>query len=238
MIQFLDGSAAPRLLKQCLFLAAPATALMLMLAAPAHGDGNAERGARAFRFCEACHSLEPDVHLSGPSLAGIWSRKAGSLTGFPRYSDALKRSGQTWNEASLDAWLRDPQKMIPGNFMTFAGLKDDRVRADLISFLKTASDGTGARLERQHSMPKLKEAPASARVRSIRHCRDTYFVTNAAGESIPFWEYNLRFKTDTGANGPPAGQPVIVGQGMQGDRAQVVFADPGEISSFIRRECP
>lgn len=238
MRKFLDGSAAPRLLKQRLFLAAPATALTLMLAAPAHGDGNAERGARAFRFCAACHSLEPDVHLSGPSLAGVWGRKAGSLAGFLRYSDALKRSGQIWNEKSLDAWLHDPQKMIPGNFMTFAGLQDERVRGDLIAFLKTAADGTGARPGHRRSMPNLKEAPPSARVRSIQHCRDTYFVTNAAGESIPFWEYNLRFKTDTGASGPPAGQPVIVGQGMQGDRAQVVFAAPGEISPFIRRECP
>lgn len=237
MMKYPDGCAASRLLKQRLLLAAPATALTLMFAAPAHGNGNAEHGAQAFRFCAACHSLIPDVHLSGPSLARVWGRKAGSLASFLRYSDALKRSGQVWNEKSLDAWLRDPQKMIPGNFMTFAGLQDDRVRTDLIAFLKTAADGTGAGPGRRHSMPNLKEVPASARVRSIRHCRDTYFVTNAAGESVPFWEYNLRFKTDTSANGPAAGQPVIVDQGMQGDRAQVVFATPGEISPFIRREC-
>ena len=91
MMNYPDGRTAPRLLKQRPFLAAPATALTLMLAAPAHGDGNAERGAQAFRFCAACHSLEADVHLSGPSLAGGWGRKAGSVAGFLRYSDALKR---------------------------------------------------------------------------------------------------------------------------------------------------
>lgn len=63
------------------------------------------------------------------------------------------------------------------------------------------------------------------------------YVTNPAGESVPFREYNLRFKTDTSAGCPSAGHPVLVGQGMQGDRAQVVFASPGEFSSFIRQRC-
>lgn len=237
MMKFLDGSAAPRLLKQRLFLAAPATALTLMLAAPAYGDGDAERGARAFRFCAACHSLEPDVHLSGPSLAGVWGRKAGSLANFLRYSDALKHSGQIWNEKTLDAWLRDPRAMVPGNFMTFQGLKDGRARADLIAFLKVASDNKNATPVQPRSNPDLKEAPQNARVQSIRHCRDTYFVTNAAGKTVPFWEFNLRLKTDSSDYGPLPGRPVLVSTGMQGDRSAIVFASPNEISSFIRQAC-
>ncbi len=211
---------------------------MLALAAPALGAGNAENGARVFGACAACHSLEPDVNLSGPSLAGVWNRKAGTLASFLRYSDSLKRSGPIWNEKSLDTWLRNPQAMVPGNLMTYAGLKDDKARADLISYLKIASDGNGAPPVKARAMPNLKKAPQEAQVQAIRHCRDTYFVTNAAGESFPFWEFNLRFKTDTSASGPTAGHPVMVGQGMQGDRAQVVFSSPGEISSFIRQECP
>lgn len=234
--QEVGGNAMPLRRRSTFFILS--SAIMLTLAGPALGDGDAERGARVFRACAACHSLEPDRNLSGPSLAGLWNRKAGSLSSFLRYSDALKRSGQIWNEKTLDAWLRDPQAMVPGNFMTFPGLKDGRARADLFSFLKVAADDKNARPAQPRPTPNLKQAPQNARVQSIRHCRDTYFVTNAAGESVPFWEYNLRFKTDTSASGPAAGHPVLVGQGMQGDRAQVVFASPGEISSFIRQECP
>jgi hypothetical protein len=57
------------------------------------------------------------------------------------------------------------------------------------------------------------------------------------GESYPYWEFNLRFKSDSCPQGPRQGEPVILGTGMGGDRAQVVFAAPGEISTFIRTEC-
>lgn len=75
--------------------------------------------------------------MTGPSLADLWQRHAGALLGFDRYSDALKSSGVVWDDATLDAWLADPQAFIPGNAMTFPGIKDARVRADLIAFLKT-----------------------------------------------------------------------------------------------------
>ena len=52
------------------------------------------------------------------------------------------------------------------------------------------------------------------------------------------WEYNLRLKTDSSDLGPHAGKPVIIGAGMQGDRASIVFAAPGEISRFICETCP
>lgn len=237
MIKFHGWSATLPRLSRHLFFGAPVTVLMLTLAGPALGDGDAERGARVFRACAACHSLEPELNLSGPSLAGVWNRKAGSLASFDRYSDALKSSGQIWNEKSLDAWLRDPQAMVPGNFMTFAGLKDGNARADLITFLRVASDDKSARPAKPRFKPNLKEAKQDARVQSIRHCRDTYFVTNAAGRTIPFWEFNLRLKTDSSDYGPLPGRPVLVSTGMQGDRSAVVFAAPKEISSFIRQEC-
>ena len=83
----------------------------------------------------------------------------------------------------------------------------------------------------------LKEAPADNRVSAIRHCKDSYFVTTAAGQTLPYWEFNLRFKTDSSASGPGPNAPVMVGQGMQGDRAQVVFSMPAEISAFIKEGC-
>jgi cytochrome c len=56
-------------------------------------DGDASRGQRDFRVCAPCHSLKPDRNMTGPSLVGVWGRKAGSLPSFERYSDALKSSG-------------------------------------------------------------------------------------------------------------------------------------------------
>jgi cytochrome c len=209
----------------------------LAVAGAAGAAGDAQRGARVFGACAACHTLESERHITGPSLAGVWGRKAGSLETYRRYSDALKRSGLVWDEATLDAWLRDPQKAVPGNAMQFPGLPDERARADLVAFLKAAAEGKAPRARQAQALPELKAASPASTVASIRHCGDSYFVTNGKGETLAFWEFNLRFKTDSSASGPLPGKPVMVGQGMQGDRAQVVFAKPGEISSFIREGC-
>lgn len=209
----------------------------MIAAAAASAAGDAKRGASVFRACIACHSLEPGMHRTGPSLAGLWGRAAGSLEGFTRYSDALKRSGIAWDERALDAWLRDPQAAVPGNYMVIQGLGDGRARADLIAFLREASERSPQAGPPRGSGPDLKQASLEARVAAIRHCGDTYFLTNGSGKTVPFWEFNLRFKTDSGASGPARGKPVLVGSGMQGDRAQVVFAHPQEISGFIVDQC-
>src|SRR5712691_1380009 len=93
--------------------------------------GDAARGRQDFRACAPCHSLESDRNMTGPSLADLWGRKAGSLPSFERYSDALKSSGIIWDDRSLDGWLTDPQAVVPENEMTFEGIKDAAVRADL-----------------------------------------------------------------------------------------------------------
>ena len=102
-------------------------------------DGDATRGERVFGACAACHSLESDRNMTGPSLAGVWNRKAGSLASFRRYSPALKSSNVVWDDKTLDAWIADPQRVVPGNTMTFPGVKDATQRADLLAFLKTAA---------------------------------------------------------------------------------------------------
>ncbi|WP_244470997.1 c-type cytochrome [Microvirga massiliensis] len=101
-----------------------AVSALAVLAAPAAAQGDPDRGAQLYRACAACHSLEPDRNMTGPSLAGIWGRKAGLLASFHRYSPALKGSDVTWTEETLDPWLRDPANYIPGNRMTFPGIKD------------------------------------------------------------------------------------------------------------------
>ncbi|HVB78762.1 MAG TPA: hypothetical protein VNE82_02295 [Candidatus Binataceae bacterium] len=81
--------------------------------------------------------------MTGPSLAAIWGRKAGTVPGFGRYSDALMRSGVTWNAATLYAWLGDPARFIPGNAMgpMFPSLPSAKDRADVIAFLEALAEG-------------------------------------------------------------------------------------------------
>ncbi len=212
-------------------------------------DGDPERGQRVFQTCAACHSLEPDRNMTGPSLAGIWDRQAGGLASFKRYSPALKSSGVVWNENSLNEWIKDPQHFIPGNTMTFPGIKEPRQRADLLAFLKD----TGAQIRLGQSQrdrmggmagttggsqfPKLGKLDPEERVKAIRHCDDTYKVTTADGKTRDFWERNLRFKTDSSEEGPRKNEPAIVGAGMAGDRASVIFATPSEISAMIVQGC-
>ena len=114
-----------------------ATTIMMSAAHAAKEDS--ARGQRSFEACAACHSLQPDRNMTGPSLAGLWDRKAGTLPSFSRYSPALKSSGIVWTDATLDKWLADPQQLVPANTMTFPGIQDVRVRADLLAFLKDAT---------------------------------------------------------------------------------------------------
>ena len=172
--------------------------------------------------------------MTGPSLHGVWGRKAGSLNSFDRYSPALKSSGIVWDEKSLDAWLKSPQSLVPGNRMIFAGIPDAKDRDDLIAFLKIASAGSAVHAR---GFQDLKKLGADRQVQSIRYCRDTYHVTTANGQTNDFWEANLRFKTDSSNTGPVAGKPVILRAGMVGDRASVFFAAPDEISTFIKHQC-
>ena len=104
------------------------------LTGAALADGDAERGARRFEECAACHALEKDKESVGPSLYGVFGRKAGESADF-RYSPALKRSGITWDPASIDTFIADPQASVPGNRMPYAGIADAAARADLIAYL-------------------------------------------------------------------------------------------------------
>lgn len=99
------------------------------------------RGAQAARPRIACHSLAPGRHMTGPSLAHVWGRKAGTADGFTRYSDALRRLGPVWDRKNLDAWLKNPAALVPGNAMGFPGIADTRTRGDLVAYLQAISAG-------------------------------------------------------------------------------------------------
>ncbi|MFA6219424.1 MAG: c-type cytochrome [Erythrobacter sp.] len=92
-------------------------------------------GKAAFAVCTACHSAEPGAAAGiGPNLAGVVGRKAGTLEGFA-YSEAMKASAITWNEAELDTYLTLPAARVPGTKMTFAGVSDPAKRAAIIAYL-------------------------------------------------------------------------------------------------------
>jgi len=107
-------------------------------AAAAHADGDSAKGKKVFAKCMACHAVEAGKNKVGPSLHGIIGRKSGSLEGFT-YSDAMKNANITWNDAELDKYLTNPKKDIPGNKMAFPGLPKADDRANVIAYLKEAT---------------------------------------------------------------------------------------------------
>jgi cytochrome c len=116
-----------------------ACAVLLLPAAqavfsPAHG-ADAARGKRLYESrCIGCHSL--DENRAGPAHRGVFGRKAGSVEGFD-YSSALKTSPVIWNEITLERWLANPEKLIPGQKMGFS-VSEPSERADIIEYLRAA----------------------------------------------------------------------------------------------------
>jgi cytochrome c len=109
--------------------AAPAPAASATLAA-------ADAAPVEFGQCKACHAVEAGKNGVGPSLAGVFGRKAGSAPGYT-YSDAFKKLDVSWDEGNLDKWLENPMKMAPGTRMTFSGLADKAKRQAITDYLKT-----------------------------------------------------------------------------------------------------
>jgi cytochrome c len=117
-------------------VALSATIAPAMAADPAAGE-------KAYAVCKACHRVgEGAKNTVGPSLNGIVGRQAATVEGF-NYSDALKNSGLTWDEAALAEYFKNPKAKVPGTKMAFAGVKDDTKIADIIAYLQQfAADGT------------------------------------------------------------------------------------------------
>ena len=90
----------------------------------------------SFKQCAICHKVEPGQHGLGPSLAGVFGARSAHAGGF-NYSDAMESANLTWNQATLDRYLTNPQGVVPGTTMAFAGVKDAAKRAEIIAYLKT-----------------------------------------------------------------------------------------------------
>lgn len=113
-------------------------AALAALPAP-YDTADLDNGRKKFGLCRSCHSIEPGgPDMTGPNLHGVFGRKAASKEGY-NYSDALKASNITWTPEPLDQWLAKPQEFLPGNKMTFVGLKEPKDRTDLIAYLMVES---------------------------------------------------------------------------------------------------
>ncbi len=108
----------------------------LAMGAPAHAQ-DAAAGAKLFKtHCAVCHSPLPGKNVIGPSLFGVVGRTSGEVPKY-HYSAANEKAHLTWDAATLDKYLTSPRTVVPGTTMTFAGLKNDTQRADLIAYLAT-----------------------------------------------------------------------------------------------------
>jgi nitrite reductase (NO-forming) len=172
---------------------------------------DAVAGRQVFKKCQACHSLEPDKTILGPSLAGIVGRKSGAEPNF-NYSPAMKQAALTWDAATLDAYLMDPQKIVPGNRMPFPGLKTNQDRKDVIAFLAAPASSAGAPTAAKAAAPS---APAAAAPQAKSGSAAAYF-TDA--------KYTLR-------TGIAEGKMVFLGVGgsIDGKANPILTAAEGQI---------
>ena len=118
-----------------------ATVVLMLTLLPvglARADGDPVRGEARFQDCAACHKLSAGANEVGPSLHGVFARKAGELAEF-RFSPAMKRSGIVWTPETLEKYIADPQAMVPANRMPYAGMASASDRADLIAYLVKAT---------------------------------------------------------------------------------------------------
>lgn len=106
---------------------------------------DASRGKKVFNACKACHSLKAGEHTIGPSLHGLFGRKAGSIPGFLRYSEAMQEANIVWTEETVRAYLQAPSTYIAGTSMPFTGIQSDAQLDDLMRFLKQHTAETNAR---------------------------------------------------------------------------------------------
>jgi cytochrome c len=116
----------------CALVAAANIAAATLASANTTPNGDAAHGKTLYQGCQACHSI--DDNDLGPRHRGVVGRRAGSVQDYS-YSTALKSSGLTWDEATLDRWLTNPSALVPGTKMFFK-IDDAQARADIIAYLK------------------------------------------------------------------------------------------------------
>jgi nitrite reductase (NO-forming) len=180
--------------------------------------------------------MEPGKNMLGPSLAGLLGRKAGSESGY-NYSSAMKQANITWDAKTLDAYLADPQKSVPGNKMPFPGLKTDHDRADIIAFLAASTGAqaaapapqTGAAQTAQSPPPPTTQEPPRTPGPSVAYLPDARYTLRSGIAEGRMVYIGVGGSIDgkvnpvlTAAQGQVVQLTLINGEGAEHD---IVFAD-------------
>ncbi|OKO84241.1 nitrite reductase [Bradyrhizobium sp. NAS80.1] len=199
---------------------APTPAAAVATSQPAM-TGDAAEGRQVFRKCQACHSLDAGKNGVGPSLAKIVGEKAGDVPGY-NFSPAMKASNLTWDAATLDAYLTDPQKVVPGNKMPFPGLKTERERNAVIALLTETSKSAGtAAAPAPAAQNAQARGPAAPTTEAVP---PTSPATAPGANYVPGLRYTLR-------TGIAEGRMVFIGVGgsIDGQVNPVLSAAEGQV---------
>lgn len=214
-------------------LVAAAGIVLILSAGTAWATGDAANGEKVFKRCAACHTVGEDAkHRVGPHLNDIVGRSAGSAEGF-KYSKAMDEAGAggvVWDEGTLDAYLADPRGYIKGNRMSFAGLRKDSERADVIAYLRSFSgdDGSAAAAPaapQPAPAPMQASAPATAQDAPVPQHGVFHLGRAATPEEIAAWDIDVR----PDGKGLPEGQGTVAeGEKLFTDFCAVCHGDFGE----------
>ncbi len=196
-------------------------------ASTAVSDADVARGRQVYKKCQACHSLEPGKNGLGPTLAGIVNQKVAHVASY-KYSPAMKASDLTWDAETLDRYLTDPQKVIPGNRMPFPGLKTENERRAVIAYLvanSTAAAGASAATPSPAPSPAVaaQAAPAASQAGTATQRDSTQPAATMSGY-LPGIRYTLR-------TGIAEGRMVFVGVGgsIDGQINPLLSAAEGQV---------
>jgi cytochrome c len=193
-----------------------------------------KKGAAQFSKCYFCHSLKASVHMTGPSLAGIWNAKAASQKDFELYSDSLKKSGLVWDEKTMQNWLRNPKHLVPGTSMTYDFAGDDESLENLIEFLKVATvpDGYKTVLNKKWiskefadgQRPRSWIEPSDDQVvEKIEYCKSIYTIYRKASGVSKYWEENINLRVSASDRNGGIKSIRILPTGSLGDRFLILF---------------
>jgi nitrite reductase (NO-forming) len=202
---------------------APAASPQLTAAVGVPGTGDPTAGRLVFRKCQVCHSLEVGKNILGPSLAGVIGRKAGSEPSYS-YSQAMKGANIAWDAKTLDQYLADPAKVVPGNKMPFPGLKTDHDRADVIAYLASSGGGQPAAAAAQAQQQTAQAPAASTPQATVPPSQAPQSAPGSDIGYIPDARYTLR-------SGIAEGRMVYIGVGgaIEGKVNPVLTAADGQV---------